>query len=184
MSEHDTHAEAQPQPLPDEQHTLDAFLGATPRRARRQLVSLLVLTLALIAIAALFVRFVTGSDSPYYFAPVETGDIVPRLSEMSTVHGEDELTIRARLDGQLAALDVATGDRVDYGQVLGRIDSRGSDAQLESERAALAAARSQAEAAEGDVRDTATRLARFERVWRESEHRVPSTVEMERARAD
>ena len=164
--------------------SLDTFLGAAPRRGRRQLISFVVLVLAIIAIATLFVRFVAGNDDPYYVASITSGDFVPRLSEAGMVHGAEELAIRARLDGRLADLPVKSGDTVKYGQVLARIEAPGGDETLAAHEARLASAQADVEAAEVSVSETSTRLARFERVWRESDHRVPSTNEMEGARAD
>ncbi|GAM03628.1 efflux RND transporter periplasmic adaptor subunit [Novosphingobium sp. MBES04] len=164
--------------------SLDTFLGAAPRRGRRQLISFVVLVLAIIAIATLFVRFVAGNDDPYYVASITSGDFVPRLSEAGMVHGAEELAIRARLDGRLADLPVKSGDTVKYGQVLARIEAPGGDETLAAHEARLASAQADVEAAEVSVSETSTRLARFERVWRESDHRVPSTNEMESARAD
>lgn len=163
---------------------LDDFLGATPRRGQRQLVSLAVLVLALIAIAALFVRFVTGSDSPYYVAPIEAANFAPRLSEEGIVHGDEELSIRARLDGRLADLPLRSGERADFGQILARIEARGTNEALAAQEAALVSAQADLAGAQVSVEETAARLARFESVWRKSDHRVPSLNEMEQARAD
>lgn len=163
---------------------LDTFLGATPRRARRQLISLVVLALAVFAIGALFVRFVSGSDNPYYVATIETGDFVPHLSEAGIIHGEDELPIRARLSGELQTLPVTNGEHVKFGQILATIEARGSDETIAARKSALASAEADRQAAQVTANEATSRLARFEKVWRESDHRVPSINEMERARAD
>ncbi len=163
---------------------LDAFLGATPRRARRQLISLAVLILALIAIAGLFVRFVAGSDDPYYVSPIETGDLTPQLSQAGIIHGQGELPITARLGGRIATLEVGTGDAVRYGQVLATIEAPGAEADLAARKADLTSAKADSEAAETRLQEASTRLARFEKVWRESGHRAPSLNEMETARGE
>lgn len=168
----------------DSSSTLDDFLDATPRQGQRQLISLVVLAIAFVAIAALFVRFVAGSDSPYYVVPIEAGTFEPRLSEQGIVHGEDELPIRARLDGQLASLPVKSGQSVHYGEVLARIEARGSDQALAAQKATLASNQADLEQAQVTLQDARTRLARFETVWSKSDHRVPSLNEMEQARAD
>ncbi|MBT0667986.1 efflux RND transporter periplasmic adaptor subunit [Novosphingobium profundi] len=163
---------------------LDAFLGASPRRARRQLISLVVLVLSLFAIAALFVRFVSGSATPYYVTPIESGNFVPQLSEAGTIHGRDELPIRARLDGRIATLEVASGSDVQLGQVLATIEARGSDDALAARKAQAQSASAEKDAARTALEDVEARLARFERVWRESGHRVPSLNEMTGARSE
>lgn len=162
---------------------LDTFLGASPRRARRHLISIVVLLAAAIAILFLFVRFVSGDDSRYFVAPVSAGTIVPRLSETGEVYGERQLEIRARLGGTLEALNVASGDVVKYGQTLATIDAGAAQQDIGTEEAALSAAQAELAATQISERESATRLARFESVWRKSDHRVPSVNEMETARA-
>ena len=161
---------------------LDTFLGASPRRGRRHLISLFVLLAAAVAILFLFVRFFAGEDSPYFVAPVAVGNVTPRLSERGEVYGERQLEIRARLAGRLEKLEVASGARVKYGQTLAVIDAAQAGQTLEAREAELRAAEAQLAAAQARAGEAGSRLARFERVWRESDHRVPSLNELEEAR--
>lgn len=163
---------------------LDIFLGKTPKRARRHLLSLFFLTLAAIAVGVLLVRFLTGTDSPYYSAPVEVGNFVPLLAERGTIRGQKNITIKARLDGIVAAVPGPAKGKVSFGQVLARIDADPVRQSLEIARADVAAAQASLDAAQVSVRETASRLARFESVWRRSNKRVPSLNELETARAD
>ncbi|CDO36057.1 MULTISPECIES: efflux RND transporter periplasmic adaptor subunit [Novosphingobium] len=163
---------------------LDIFLGATPKRARRHLLSLVFLTLAAIAVAVLLVRFLTGTDSPYYSAPVEVGDFVPLLAESGTIRGQKNITVKARLDGVVAAVPGPAKGKVGFGQVLARIDADPVRQSLEIAKADVAAAQASLDAAQVSVQETASRLARFESVWRRSNKRVPSLNELESARAD
>ncbi|GGC15785.1 RND transporter [Novosphingobium endophyticum] len=163
---------------------LDAFLGATPKRVRRHLVSIAVLAVAAIAAAVLFVRFVAGTESPYYFAPVMAGDIVPLVSGRGVVRSTREMTIRARFAGTVTSVPGPADGQVRSGQVLAVLDAASIEQALEIDRAAVAAAEAALESARITVQETASRLDRFESVWRRSGQRVPSLNELEAARAD
>ncbi|AIT80484.1 efflux RND transporter periplasmic adaptor subunit [Novosphingobium pentaromativorans] len=163
---------------------LDILLGKTPKRARRHLLSLVFLTLAAVAVAVLLVRFLTGTDSPYYSTPVEVGNFVPLLAERGTIRGQKNITIKARLDGVVAAVPGPAKGTVRSGQVLARIDADPVRQSLEIARADLEAAQASLDAAQVSVQETASRLTRFESVWRRSNKRVPSLNELETARAD
>lgn len=163
---------------------LDVLLGAAPRRARRHLVSLALLALAAIAIVFLLVRFVAGTDSPYYVGLIQAGDIAPRVSERGVIHGSDEKTVKAQAEGTITAVPGPARGMVKSGQVLAAIDAGSVRQALEIDRAEVAAAAASLEAARVTVRETASRLARFESVWRRSQGRAPSLGELETARAD
>lgn len=163
---------------------LDVLLGAAPRRARRHLVSIALLAVAVIAIVLLLVRFVAGTDSPYYVALVQSGDIAPLVSERGIVHGSGEKTVTARAEGMITAVPGPARGPVKAGQVLVVMDAGSTRQSLEIGRAEVAAAQASLEAARVTVRETASRLARFESVWRRSQGRAPSLGELEAARAD
>lgn len=163
---------------------LDIFLGATPRRARRHLVSIAVLAIAAIAVAVLLVRIFTGSQGPYYYAPVEAGSIVPLISERGVISGSGERTIRARFEGTVTSVAGPASGRVRFGQVLAELDPSSARQALQMDRAAVTAAEASLEAARVTVQEASARLARFEDVWRRSGQRVPSLNELEAARAD
>lgn len=163
---------------------LDVFLGATPKRTGRNLISIVVLAIALITAAVLFVRFFAGSRSPYYSAPVEVGNIVPLISERGIVSGSDERTIRARFQATVTAVSGPASGRVGKGQILARLDPASVEQALRASRAAAAKAEIALEAAFVTVEETSSRLARFESIWRRSGQRVPSLNELEAARAD
>ena len=73
----------------------DSLLGAQLPRRRRGLIVLLLVLLAGFAALWLFTRFLVGTDSPYFSAPVERGDLTPTLSLRGTLHGEGEVTLAA-----------------------------------------------------------------------------------------
>jgi HlyD family secretion protein len=145
---------------------------------------LVLLALAAIAAAVLLVRFVAGTQGPYYVAPVTAGDIVPVVSERTVIRSAHEITIRARFEGTVTSVPGPASGRVRRGEVLAVLDAASIEQALEVDRAAVAEAEAAFESARITVRETAARLARFESVWRRSGQRVPSLNELEAARAD
>lgn len=162
----------------------DSLLGAQMPRRRRGLVVLLLVVMAGAAALWLFTRFLVGTDSPYFTAPVERGDLTPTLSLRGTLHGEGEVTIAAAQDGVVVSLASPGGMRVAAGQELVVLDTQALVRSLESNQAAIEAAREAQQRAQITLRDHQVRLDRYEGVWRKSGGRVPSLNEMEGARAD
>lgn len=163
---------------------LDALLGATPRRARRHLVSLALLAIVAAVAVVLLVRFLAGNQSPYYFAPVEVGDIAPLVSERGVIRASSEIVIKAPFEATVTAVPGLARGRIRSGQVLAQLDAASAREELDLAKAELAAAEAALSAAKVTLQETTSRLARFESVWRRSGQRVPSLNELEGARAD
>ncbi|HKT86054.1 MAG TPA: HlyD family efflux transporter periplasmic adaptor subunit [Novosphingobium sp.] len=172
--------------MSDSEHhsPLDALLGATPKRARRHLVSLALLAVAAAVAVVLLVRFLAGNQSPYYFAPVEVGDITPLVSERGLIRASSEIVIKAPFEATVTSVPGAARGRVKSGQVLAQLDAASTKEDLTLGQAELATAEAALSAAKVTVQETTSRLARFESVWRRSGQRVPSLNELEGARAD
>ncbi|TCM19716.1 HlyD family secretion protein [Novosphingobium sp. PhB165] len=165
-----------------EEVSLDHFLGGGTRRGRTHLLRIALLAAAVVALVLLVVRFLGGTDSPFYTALVEQGSITPLLSERGTVHGSGEVALAAALDGTVTAEGVPAGGKVEKGQILATIDAEPLRSTLAADRALVAAAEADLEAARGARDEATSKLARFEDVWRRSGHRVPAINELEAAR--
>lgn len=163
---------------------VDTLLGAAPQRIMRHWLSLLILALAGLGAAAFFVRFVNGEDTPYYSATIEQGDLVPLVSERGELHGSGEVTLYAPADGRITWASDTSNGPVARGEVLAWLDDPEKRGSVAVERARAAAAKADLEAAQVAAQDAASRLSRFETVWRRSGGRAPSLNEMERARSD
>jgi HlyD family secretion protein len=168
----------------DKQPSLDALLDAAPRGVMRHWISLLLLALAALGALVFFVSFVTGEDSPYYTAPVERGNIVPRFSERGQVRGSGEVSVTAAVRGRVTWLTDKSDAEVAMGEVLAVLDVSEVASAVAIGRSRLAAARTSLEAANVSAGDANARLDRFERVWKRSNGRAPSLNEIEGARVD
>ena len=162
----------------------DSLLGAQLPRRRRGLIVLLLVLLAGFAALWLFTRFLVGTDSPYFSASVERGDLTPTLSLRGTLHGEGEVTLAAAQDGVVVSLASPGGIRVAAGQELVVLDTQALARGMKANEAALESAKEAQQRAQITLREHQLRLERYESVWRKSGGRVPSVNEMEGARAD
>lgn len=162
---------------------VDELLGARPRSRVRRWISIGLLLLTLGVAATLLLRFLEGNTTPYYMAPVVRADLHPQLSVAGRAHLAGEITVRAPRDAMIAALPAAAGSHVAAGQALAVVDDTGFAQAVAGDRTTLAAALDQAARAEVQVRLAAARLARYDKVWRESGQRVPSLDEMDAAHA-
>jgi HlyD family secretion protein len=163
---------------------LDTLLGAAPRGILRHWLTLLVLALAALGALAFFIRIVIGEDSPYYSAPVERGDLVPRVSERGQVRGSGEVTVSAAIRGRVTWVTGKNDGEVAKGELLAMIDASEVAAAVAIGQSRLTAARASLATAKVSFEDAGARLARFESVWRRSGGRAPSLNEVEGARAE
>ncbi len=96
-----------------------------------------------LALAALLAHGTAGAQAPAASAAVELREVEDVYAADAVVESLHQATVSAQIAGQLTQLLVDAGDRVRRGQLLARIDTRETDAQLASAGAQVA----QAEAA-------------------------------------
>ena len=171
---------ADPQPS----SSVDTLLGARPRSRTRRWVSIGLLLLALIAAGVLLLRFVEGNNTPYYMVPVTRGSLEPHVTLDGMLSPYGEITVQAPSEAMVSALPNAVGSELADGEAVAVLDTTEIARAIALDRSRLAAARQQEARARVSLRASTERLARFEKVWRESSHRVPSLNEMQQARAD
>jgi len=167
---------------PGEPSQVDALLDVRPSSRARRWISIALLLLALGVAGWLLLRFLEGNTTPYYMAPIVQGDLRPHLTLSGRVYLTGEVTVRAPRNALIIALPAAAGTTVAAGQAVAVVDTSGFAQTLAADRSALQAAHDQLARASIDSRLARNRLARYARVWRESDHRVPSLNEMESAR--
>jgi len=96
-----------------------------------------------LALAALLAHGAAGAQAPAASAAVELREVEDAYAADAVIESLHQATVSAQIAGQLTQLLVDAGDRVRRGQLLARIDTRETDAQLASAGAQVA----QAEAA-------------------------------------
>ena len=112
------------------------------RRARWAIVWAIAIALVLAAISFDFERARGASSgpplertTPVVVATVEHRDIPIELAGVGTVEAYNQVTVKPRINGQIAELDFTEGTSVHPGQVLARLDDRLLAAQLQQARA-------------------------------------------------
>jgi len=163
---------------------LDTFLGSGSAPRRRPWATLAVLAAVLVAAFLLLMRFFNGPDLPYYSAPVERADLTPVLAARGSVHGENEVILRAPMDGTIASLQGPAEGPVAAGQVLATLDSDALRSGLAAAQMRVAETTATLASAQAGAEEAGSRMERFDTVWRKSAGRVPSLGEMDHARAD
>lgn len=108
---------------------------------RKLLISVFVIVVGVGAIAL----SVSGPDENgrpvYRLAKIERGTLVSSVSSSGTLSAVVTVQVGSQISGQISDLSVDFNDRVDKGQVIARIDSRGPEAQVAQAEAELAIAK-------------------------------------------
>lgn len=90
---------------------------------------------------------------------VETGRVEKTISALATVKSAATVQIKAETGGKILSLPLREGDRVKAGQVIGLIDSREQDAQLQAAKARNQSASNQAAATAAGLQVLTSQLA-------------------------
>ena len=162
--------------------TIDEFLGqdARPRWYKRKLVWLI----AALAIAALIAFAVMSGDkdeAPYVTEKVEARSLDLVVTATGNLRPTNQVEVGSEVSGRIDRVLVDVNDRVSRGQVLALINTDVIDDQITQGRAQLAAARAAVEQARATLAVDQAQLERLREVYRLSDGRVPSKVEMEAA---
>jgi RND family efflux transporter MFP subunit len=155
---------------------------------RPKLSSLFFLPLAALLLAALGALPASADNGrPMETACVETRQLDEFYAADAIIEAVQQATLAAQINGSVTAYYVDAGDRVQRGQLLARLDSRETDAQVAAGHAsiaqadaALAAAKSNYERTKSLVAQKFVSMAALEKA--ESEYKVASAA-LETARA-
>ncbi|MDM7457044.1 MAG: efflux RND transporter periplasmic adaptor subunit [Tepidimonas sp.] len=166
---------------------VDVLLGddRPPRWWRRPLWWML----AVLAVAAAFgwqawqARSAHQAQPVYVTEPIKRGDLTLTVSANGTLVPVRSVNIGSELSGTVREVLVDVNDRVTRGQVLVMLDTAKLQDQVNSARAAVAAAQAQVVQADASAREAQIQLGRLEDVARLSGGKVPSAAELDAARA-
>ncbi|RKF23030.1 efflux RND transporter periplasmic adaptor subunit [Altericroceibacterium spongiae] len=163
---------------------LDDLLDARPATSRQRKIIWAIVVVAVAVLAFLMLRFFTGHDTPYILHKLERGTLQPQLTATGTVHAVGELQVRAPFAGLVSDVLPGNPKRVTKGQFLARMDAGELQARLEELKGRTDTAKAAVETATAALSEAQAQLSRMERVYRESDGRVPSRGELEVARAE
>jgi RND family efflux transporter MFP subunit len=130
--------------------------------------------LALVLLAAALPAAHADSGRPAPTVRVETRELEEVYAADAIVESVQQATLAAQINGSVTAYYVDAGDRVKKGQVLARLDTRNSDAQVAAGRAGIA----QAEAA------LAAAKSNYERTKSLVEQKFISQAALDKAESD
>jgi RND family efflux transporter MFP subunit len=116
---------------------------------------------ALLVMLAVSVALPVAADSgrPVATARVETREIEDVYAADAIIEAVQQATLAAQINGSVTAYMVDAGDRVKRGQVLARLDSRDTDAQVAAGRAGIAQAEAALAAARSNYERTRSLVA-------------------------
>lgn len=172
-------------PVPTaESGDLEEFLGEKPRPRWRRWMKFWLPALVLLLLALLVSRCVGGDEAPGYI----TEEVVVRSLDLTvTATGNlrptNQVQVGSEVSGRIDRVLVDVNDRVVPGQVLAEINTDVIEDQITQAQANLNAARARVEEARATLDVDRAQLARFREVFRVSDGRVPSQVELEQAEA-
>ncbi len=114
-------------------------------------------------------------------AAAKKAPIVRTITGAGKVQAATTVKISSNISGDLVELDVKEGDKVQKGQLLGRIDRRRFEAASRQAFAAVSGAKADVQVTQVDVDRTASEHGRVEGLVQKG---LASTAELDRSRAD
>ncbi len=169
---------------PDEQPSVDEFLGTKPRpRWRRWMKYWLPGLIVLLLILGIAQCTRDAPKPDYITAPVAQESLSLSVTATGNLRPTNQVEVGAEVTGPLDSVLVDVNDRVTKGQVIAVINTEIIDQQIAQSRANLNAARAALAQAQATIEIDQVQLARLEEVRRLSGGRVPSQIEVERAEA-
>ncbi|WP_137679754.1 efflux RND transporter periplasmic adaptor subunit [Aurantiacibacter suaedae] len=162
--------------------TIDDFLGteSKPKWYKRKI----VWAIAALIFAGIVAALVFGGskdETPYVTEEVTTRSLDLVVTATGNLRPTNQVEVGSEVSGRIDRVLVDVNDRVTQGQVLAYINTDVIDDQITQARAQLAAARAAVEQSRATLAVDRAQLERLREVYRLSDGRVPSKVEMEQA---
>lgn len=127
-------------------------------------------------------RHFTGNDAPPYLtARVERANLEDAVLAAGTLYAHRQVDVGAQVSGQLKALKVELGDKVEQGQLLAEIDPTLLEHALKQAEAQEQSLRAQRGATQARLRRASLVAARERQLW---ERQATSRDALEQAQAD
>ncbi len=135
-------------------------------RRRGRLLWLVGAILAVTAVVSGYAYWLNGRDSAvsYRTVAVTRGDVERTVTALGSLRPKEYVDVGTQVSGQLRAVHVQIGDRVEKGQLLAEIDPTVYEIRVRTGQANLAQLRAQLEQQEAELRLARSRLERNRRL--------------------
>ena len=162
---------------------LNDILGQ--KTAKRGVMKWVWIGLALFLVLLLLARcFSPPKPTTYATASVTRGDLTVTVSATGNLTPTNQVNVGSQVSGLIHEVYVQNNDKVTKGQPLAQLDLSLLNAALAQSQASLQVGKAAIAQAKATVEQDKAALARDEQVFKLSEGKVPSQVEMDAARAD
>ncbi|WP_019867774.1 efflux RND transporter periplasmic adaptor subunit [Methylovulum miyakonense] len=143
----------------------------------------------LAAVILLLILFaVLRIDQPaqvrYQTEKARRGDLVVTVSATGTLSPVNEVEVGIEVSGTIEKVFADYNDQVKVGQVLAKLDTRRLEAQTLQSQSALEVTKAKVLQAEATLQEAQLKLGRYEQTRQLSGGKVPSSTEMDTARAN
>ncbi|PPD40594.1 MAG: efflux transporter periplasmic adaptor subunit [Methylobacter sp.] len=143
----------------------------------------------LAAVILLLILFaVLRLDQPaqvrYQTEKARRGDLVVTVSATGTLSPVNEVEVGIEVSGTIEKVFADYNDQVKVGQVLAKLDTRRLQAQTQQSQSALEVTKAKVLQAEATLQEAQLKLGRYDQTRQLSGGKVPSSTEMDTARAN
>jgi HlyD family secretion protein len=120
----------------------------------------------------------------YQTEKVRRGDLVVTVSATGTLSPVNEVQVGIEVSGTIEKVYADYNNQVKVGQVLAKLDTRRLEAQAKQSKSALEVVQAKVLQAEATLKETQLKMGRYEDTRQLSGGKVPSSLEMDTARAN
>lgn len=156
---------------------------ANPNGKSRWLWWLLAAVILLLILFAVL-RLDQPAQVRYQTEKARRGDLVVTVSATGTLSPVNEVEVGIEVSGTIEKVFADYNDQVKVGQVLAKLDTRRLQAQTQQSQSALEVTKAKVLQAEATLQEAQLKLGRYEQTRQLSGGKVPSSTEMDTARAN
>jgi HlyD family secretion protein len=156
---------------------------ANPNGKSRWLWWLLAAVILLLILFAVL-RIDQPAQVRYQTEKARRGDLVVTVSATGTLSPVNEVEVGIEVSGTIEKVFADYNDQVKVGQVLAKLDTRRLEAQTQQSQSALEVTKAKVLQAEATLQEAQLKLGRYEQTRQLSGGKVPSSTEMDTARAN
>lgn len=157
-------------------------LMALPNSRRTTIIAAIVLLIAVVLIAWLFLGQDQEAKMVYKTAAAKRMDISLTVSATGNITPKDQVEVSSELSGIIEDVFVDYNDKVSIGQKLAQLDTSKLGATVTQRKSILRSANAQIKNAEANLEEAKLNYQYNQKVWQESNGKFPSQQTMDNAR--